>query len=68
MKKLGILDDQLKPFPIPLVGFENEKVKVQGVVTLPLTLGDEPKITTPMVDFMLVKVYSAYNVLLERPS
>ena len=68
MKNLGILDDQLKPFPMPLVGFKNKEVKVQGVVTLPLTLGDEPKITTPMVDFMLVKVYSAYNVLLKRPS
>ena len=64
MKKLGILDDQLKPFPIPLVGFENEKVKVQGVVTLPLTLGEEPKTTTTMV----VNVPSTYNVLLGRPS
>ena len=28
MKKLGISEDQLKTFPKPLVGFENEKVKV----------------------------------------
>ena len=33
MKKLGILDDQLKPFPMSLIKFKNEKVKVQGVVT-----------------------------------
>ena len=28
MKKLGILDDQLKPFPMSLIKFKNEKVKV----------------------------------------
>ena len=64
MKKLGISDDKLKPFPMPLVGFGNEEVIVQGVVTLSLTLGEEPKTTTTMVDFMVVKVPSAYNVLL----
>ena len=68
MKKLGIFDDQLKSFPTPLIGFGNEDVKVKGVVTMPLTLGEEPKTTTTMVDFMVVKVPSAYNVLLGRPS
>ena len=68
MKKLGISNDQLKPFPMPFIGFGNEEVKVQGVVTLPLTLGEEPKTTTTIVDFMVVKVHSAYNVLLGRPS
>ena len=33
MKKLGLSDDQLKPFLMPLVGFRNKEVKVQGVVT-----------------------------------
>ena len=68
MKKLGISDDQLKPFPMPLIEFGNEEVKVQGVVTLPLTLDGEPKTTATMVDFIVVKVPSAYNVLLGRPS
>ena len=64
MKKLGISNDQLKPFLMPLIRFGNEEVKVQSVVTLSLTLGKEPKTTTTMVDFMVVK---AYNVLLGRP-
>ena len=68
MKKSGIFDDQLNPFSMPLIGFKNEEVKVQGVVTLPLTLGKEPKTTTIMVDFMMAKVPSTYNVLLGRPS
>ena len=63
-KKLGISNDHLKSFPMPLIGFGNEKVKVQGVVTLSLTLGEEPKTTTTLVNFMVVKVPSAYNVLL----
>ena len=65
MKKLGILDDQLKAFPHIT---HNEEINVQGVVTLPLTLGEEPKTTTIMVDFVVVKVPSAYNVLLGKPS
>ena len=68
MMKLGISDDQLKPFPMSFIGFGNEKVKVQGVVTLLLTLGEEPKTTTTMVDFIVVKVPLAYNVLLGQPS
>ena len=59
IKKLGISDDQLKPFPMSLIGFGNEEVKVQGVITLPLTLDEKPKTTTIMVDFMVVKVPSA---------
>ena len=68
MKMLGIFDEQLKPFLMSLVGFENEKVKVHGVVTLPLTLGEKPKTTNAIVDFLVVKVPSAYNVLLGCPS
>ena len=64
IKKLRILNDQLRPFPTPLIGFENEEVKVRDVITLPLTLSEEPKTTTVMVDFMVVKVLSTYNVLL----
>ena len=67
MKKLGISDDQLRPFPTPLIGFKNEEVKVQGVITLSITLGEEPMTTIAMVNFMVVKVLSAYNVLLGRP-
>ena len=62
MKKLGISDDQLKLFPMSLIGFGNEKMKVQGVITLSLTLGEEPKTTTTMVDFIMVKVPLVYNV------
>ena len=51
-----------------LIGFGNKEVKVQSVITLPLTLDEEPKTTTTMVDFMVVKVLSAYNALLGRPS
>ena len=40
MNKLGIFDDHLKPFPTSLIVFGNEKVKVQGVVSLPFTLGE----------------------------
>ena len=68
MKKLGISNNQLKSFPMLLIGFGNEEVKVQGIVTLSLTLGEERKTTTTMVDFMVVKVPSANNVLLGRPS
>ena len=64
MRKLGFSDDQLKPFPILLIRFRNEEVKVQGVVTLSFTLDEESKTTSTMVDFIVVKVPSIYNVLI----
>ncbi|KAL0352472.1 UNVERIFIED_CONTAM: hypothetical protein Scaly_1635900 [Sesamum calycinum] len=37
-------------------------------VTLPLSLGSYPKRSTKMVKFLVVKVSSAYNIILGRPS
>ena len=53
---------------MPLIGFGNEKVNVQSVISFPLTLGKEPKATTTMVNFVMVKVLLAYNDLLSRPN
>ena len=50
MKNMGISEDKLKPYPAPLVGFVNEQVPVLGTITLPLTLGTEPKTITAMVE------------------
>ena len=68
MKKSRISYDQLKPFPALLIGFGNEEVNVQSVISLPLTLGKEPKATTTMVDFTMVKFPLAYNNLPSHPS
>ena len=43
-------------------------MNVQSVISLLLTLGKEPKATTTMVDFTMVKVPSTYNDLLSHPS
>ncbi|XP_073129305.1 uncharacterized protein [Henckelia pumila] len=66
--KLGISNAQLTPVNTPLVGFSGEIVEALGEVMLPLSLGSYPKRSTKMVKFLVVKVSSAYNVILGRPS
>lgn len=52
--KMGIKPSCLKPFP--------------KMITLPLTLSEWPKITTEMVDFLIMDIPSAYNGILDRTS
>ncbi|OMO62054.1 Retrotransposon gag protein [Corchorus capsularis] len=68
MKSMNILEDKLRPYPAPLVGFGNEEVPVLGTISLPITLGTEQKTITAIVEFMVVKIPSAYNMILGRPS
>lgn len=48
----------------PLYGFNREVVILKGVTTLLLTLDIEPRHLNLMVDFLIVKVASMYNVIL----
>ncbi|RZS00901.1 hypothetical protein BHM03_00030687 [Ensete ventricosum] len=51
-----------------LTGFTRDVIAPIGVVTLPVTFGNEPRIKTLMVPFMVVKLPSAYNVIIDRPT
>ncbi|KAJ7982768.1 Gag-pol polyprotein [Quillaja saponaria] len=65
--QMGISRQTLKPFKGSLVGFNGEAVEVEGSVELPVTLKDGNLKKTVMLQFCLVKLPSAYNVILGRP-
>ena len=58
--------ERLRPVRSPLIGFSGEPVYPKGQVALPVTMGDEGTQLTQMVDFLVVDIPSAYNIILGR--
>ncbi|KAK2997729.1 hypothetical protein RJ639_025983 [Escallonia herrerae] len=52
----------------PLYGFSNHSVAVEGIIALPVVIGTPPTQANLMLDFMVVKVPSAYNAILGLPA
>ncbi|XP_027178202.1 uncharacterized protein LOC113777367 [Coffea eugenioides] len=67
-KELGLRDDQLTPVRTPLVGFTGPPISSEGMITLMVTVGQAPRCRTILVDFVVVKQSSPYNVFLGRPA
>ncbi|KAG1342041.1 hypothetical protein COCNU_05G002700 [Cocos nucifera] len=59
-------DDRLSSVNSPLVGFAGNTVPVEGIITLTVTAGQYPKQAKAQVDFLVVKMPSAYNAILGR--
>ena len=53
-QQMGIDQDRIKPFGSPLVGFGVEQVYPMRIISLPLTAGITSKVSTVMVDFLVV--------------
>ncbi|RZR72597.1 hypothetical protein BHM03_00014884 [Ensete ventricosum] len=51
-----------------LTWFTRDATTPSGVVTLPMTFGEEQRTKTLMVSFMVVELPSAYTVIIGRPS
>ena len=51
-----------------LVGFSEDVISVEGIITLPVTKGQTLRQVIVMLDFPVVKVALAYNAILARPS
>ena len=67
-KMMGIMDDQLRLYPKPLIGFRGHSIIPKGVITLLLTLGEKPRKMNAMTEFVVIDASSAYNAILGRPS
>ncbi|KAK3002518.1 hypothetical protein RJ639_020866 [Escallonia herrerae] len=52
----------------PLYGFSNQPVTVKGIIALPVAVITPPMQANFMLDFVVVKVPSAYNGILGRPA
>ncbi|KAK3008569.1 hypothetical protein RJ639_014069 [Escallonia herrerae] len=67
-KKMNIPTDRLRKMDTPLYGFSNHPVAAEGIIALPVTIGTPPAQANFILDFVVVKVPSAYNAILGRPA
>ncbi|XP_056697534.1 uncharacterized protein [Spinacia oleracea] len=66
-QELQIEEKHIKPVNFPVIGFTGATVIPEGIVSLPVQIGQGKDIKDVMVDFMIVKVPAAYNAILDRP-
>ncbi|KAK3033701.1 hypothetical protein RJ639_033925 [Escallonia herrerae] len=64
--KMNIPSDRLRKMDTPLYGFSNHPVAVEGIIALPVAIGTPPTQAKLMLDFVVVRVPSAYNAILGR--
>jgi hypothetical protein len=63
---MGIERDRIRPFGSPLIG--GEQVQPIGIISLSMTGGTALRLSTVMVDFLVVDRLSAYNTIIGRPT
>ncbi|XP_074377526.1 uncharacterized protein LOC141719040 [Apium graveolens] len=64
--RMGYNDSQLTPSDAPIYGFSHVEFKVEGAIQLPVTIGEEPREATQMLNFQVVKAASIYNAIMGR--
>ncbi|GKV12598.1 hypothetical protein SLEP1_g23719 [Rubroshorea leprosula] len=55
-----------KKYEGPIYGFDNQPIQVEGVITLPIYVGSEPRFRMAFVTFLVVKMEAAFNAILGR--
>jgi hypothetical protein len=66
-QQMGIDRERIKLFGSPLIRFGGEVVYPIGIIPLPVTAGTSPRLSTVMVDFLVIDRPSAYNTIIGRP-
>ena len=67
-QRIGLKDSDLRPSPNPMYRFTRDSVVPVGVITLLLTMGEYPRESCMMADFLVIDQPSAFNAVLGRPS
>ncbi|GKV46564.1 hypothetical protein SLEP1_g53537 [Rubroshorea leprosula] len=65
-QKMQLNPSSLQKYEGPIYGFNNQPVPVEGVITLPIYVGSEPRFRMASVPFLVVKMESAFNAILGR--
>jgi len=68
LKKLTHHGCDIVPLVHPILGFSSQEVNPTGMICLPVCFGDKFKSKNLEVDFLIVDVPTAYNVILGRPT
>ncbi|KAK3039055.1 hypothetical protein RJ639_028506 [Escallonia herrerae] len=63
-QKMNIPPDRLRKIDTPLYDFSNHPVDCEVIIALPVTVGAPPTQAKLMLDFVVVRVPSAYNAIL----
>ena len=67
-ERMGLKVNDLKLSPNPVYSFTGDSVIPLGVISLPMTLGEYPRQSYMMVDFLVIEQPSAFNIVLGRRS
>ncbi|GKV11870.1 hypothetical protein SLEP1_g23088 [Rubroshorea leprosula] len=65
-QKMQLNPSSLQKYEGPIYGFDNQPVPVEGVITLPIYVGSEPRFRMASVSFLVMKMESAFNAILGR--
>jgi len=68
LKKLACPGRDIIPLVHPILGFGGQEVNPTGMICLPLRFGDKVKAKNLEVDFLVVDILTAYNIILGRPT
>ena len=68
LTRINLGGAKLTPVLTPLYGFAGECVRAEGVITLPVTMGEDLAQITRMVNFLVVDRPSVYNAIIGRPT
>ncbi|VFQ66030.1 unnamed protein product [Cuscuta campestris] len=66
-KALGLIRDELSPIKTPLTGFTSDSIEPEGVITLPVEIGDTKATRKLDMEFVVVGIISSTNIILGRP-
>ena len=67
-QRMGLKNRDLKPSPNPIYSFTGDSIILIGVITLPMMVGEYPRESCMMADFLVIDQPSAFNVVLGRLS
>ncbi|GLU06364.1 hypothetical protein SLE2022_234040 [Rubroshorea leprosula] len=65
-QKMQLNPASLKKYEGPIYGFDNQFVPVEGVIALSIYVGAEPRFRMALVNFLVVKMESAFNAIIGR--
>ena len=66
-KRIGLTESTLGPTASPLYGFTRDHMIPKGTVKIAVMVGEHPRVSTVVVDFLVVDCPSAINGIIGRP-
>ena len=62
--RMGITDEHLRLVITALYGFTSDSLMPRGEISLAVTMGDHPRVSIMVAEFLVVDCSSAYNTVI----